>query len=31
MEFAKNGGDVESGVRISSCGLKDYIDPDLDL
>ena len=31
FNFAKEGGDVNTGVRISSCGLKDFKDPDIDL
>ena len=31
MQFAASGGDVDTGVRISSCGIKDFKDPDVDL
>ena len=31
IKFAKEGGNVDTGVRISSCGLKDFKDPDIDL
>ena len=31
FNFAKEGGNVDTGVRISSCGLKDFKDPDVDL
>jgi cyclophilin family peptidyl-prolyl cis-trans isomerase len=31
VEFAETGGSVNNGARISSCGLRDFKDPDIDL
>ena len=31
VDFAAEGGNVNIGARISSCGLRDFKDPDIDL